>query len=221
MSNRTLNLTDKVYQYILDTSLRESPIQQELRAATAPLTTHDMQISPEQAQFMAFLVKLINAKKALELGVYTGYSSLSVALALPAEGKIIGCDISEEWTSLGQTYWKKAGVDHKISLKIAPALETLDQLLATPNEPNSFDFIFIDADKGSYPSYYEKCLQLCRPGGIILLDNTLQEGTVADPTNHSPSTSTIRKLNALIQQDVRVDMCLLPVSDGITLVLKK
>lgn len=221
MSHKTLCLTDTLYQYLLNVSLRENPIQKELRDATRNLSSFDMQISPEQGQFMALLVKLMGAKKTLEIGVFTGYSSLAVALALPQDGQMVVCDVNEEWTSLAQEFWTKASVRHKINLVLRPALETLETLIATKSEANSFDFIFIDADKANYSAYYECALKLCRPGGLILIDNTLWDGAVADPTIEDASTKAIRFLNDKIHHDNRVDMCLLPVSDGLTLAMKK
>lgn len=220
MSNRTLPLTDALYNYILSVSLRESGVMQELREVTAKLKNHEMQISPEQAQFMSFLAELIGAKKTLEIGTFTGYSALAVALSLPDDGLLIACDINEEWTSIAQQYWKKAGVDQKIKLKLAPALETLNDLI-NQNEENSFDFAFIDADKPSYIDYYERTLQLLRPGGLMILDNVLLNGSVADENNQDLATNIMRELNKNILYDARVSISMLPISDGITLVRKR
>lgn len=220
MSNKTLQLTDKVYDYILDVSLREPLILKELRAETAKLSTHQMQISPEQGQFMALLVELIGAHKTLEIGVYTGYSSLAVALALPDDGKIVACDINQKDADMARNFWQAAGIAQKIDLRIAPAVQTLDQLIAA-GEQNTFDFIFIDADKSSYDTYYEKSLILARQGGLIMIDNTLRNGDVADPNIDDRITQSIRLLNAKLHADARISLSLLPVSDGITLARKR
>jgi predicted O-methyltransferase YrrM len=178
-----------------------------------------MQISPEQGQFMALLVKLIGAKKTLEIGVFTGYSSLVVALALPADGKIVACDVSEEYTSVARRYWQRAGVEDKIDLHIAPALETLDKLL-TAGEAETFDFAFIDADKGNYDNYYERCLELIRPGGLIAIDNVLWSGKVADTEIQDNQTNKIRALNRKLHEDSRITLSLVPIADGLTLAMK-
>jgi predicted O-methyltransferase YrrM len=219
MSNRTLNLTDKLYQYILNVSVKETAVQKTLRTATQGMQQSQMQIAPEQGQFMAFLVKLIGARKCLEVGVFTGYSALSVAQALPADGKVIACDVNQEWTDMARTYWRSAGVENKIDLRIAPALETLQQLL-DQGEQSSFDFAFIDADKTNYDRYYELSLRLLRSGGLIVIDNTLWGGDVADIRVQDEDTCAIRELNKKILHDRRVDMTLLPVADGLTLVRK-
>jgi predicted O-methyltransferase YrrM len=178
-----------------------------------------MQISPEQGQFMALLVKLIGAKKTLEVGVFTGYSSLVVALALPADGKIVACDVSEEYTSVARRYWQQAGVADKIDLHIAPALETLDKLL-TAGEAETFDFAFIDADKSNYDNYYERSLELIRPGGLIAIDNVLWSGKVADTEIQDNQTNKIRALNRKLHEDSRITLSLVPIADGLTLAMK-
>lgn len=220
MSSRSLNLTDDLYDYLLSVSLRESVHQKHLREETARHPMGQMQVSPEQAQLMAFLVQLIGAKKALEIGVFTGYSALSVALALPDDGKLVACDVSADYTAIAQSYWQKAGVEHKIELRIAPALDTLDLLLSN-GDANSFDFAFIDADKSSYDSYYERSLQLVRPGGLIMIDNVLWSGRVADITDTQKRTRSLRELNAKLHSDARISLSLLPVGDGLTLVMKR
>lgn len=220
MSNRTLNLTDAVYDYLLAHSLKETPVQQQLRKETASMEMSAMQIAPEQGQFMAFLIKLIAAKKIIEIGVYTGYSSLAVALALPDDGKVVACDINREWTDVAQRYWKQAKVDHKIDLSLAPASETLQKLLDQKLQA-SFDFVFIDADKTGYDHYYEQSLKLVRSGGLIMIDNTLWGGDVADASVQDEDTIAIRKLNKKLVDDKRVDVCMLPVADGLTLLRKK
>lgn len=220
MSTRTTYLNDTLYEYLLSVSVREHPILKELRAATAPLSTSNMQIAPEQGQFMALLVELMGARKTIEIGVYTGYSALSVALALPDNGQIIACDINEEWTQLAREFWQKAHVDHKVKLYLAPATETLDKLIAN-GEANTFDFAFIDADKTGYDVYYEKCLVLMRTGGLILFDNVLLDGTVVDSENQTPNTTAMRKLNQKIFLDQRVSISMLPIADGLTLARKR
>ncbi|MAT53890.1 MAG: SAM-dependent methyltransferase [Saprospirales bacterium] len=220
MSRQTLSLTPELYQYILDVSLRENPVLTELREFTLSLEEANMQISPEQGQFMQMLVKLMGARNCIEVGVFTGYSSLAVALALPADGKIIACDVSEEWTSIGKRFWKKAGVSEKIDLRIAPAADTLQQLL-DQGLAATFDFAFIDADKTGYDSYYELCLQLLRPGGLILFDNTLWSGKVVEENSEDEDVKAIQALNAKLHRDERIDLCLLPLSDGVTMVRKR
>ncbi|WP_421656709.1 class I SAM-dependent methyltransferase [Leptothermofonsia sp. ETS-13] len=219
MGNKNLNLSDRLYDYLLSVSLREPEVLAELRQETAQLPMSIMQIAPEQGQFMALLIQLIGAKKALEVGVFTGYSSLCVALAMPPEGKLVACDISEEYTAIAKRYWQKAGVANKIDLRIAPALETLDHLLAS-GQANTFDFAFIDADKKNYPNYYEQALQLVRPGGLIAIDNVLWSGRVADPADQDSSTTAIRAFNQKLHQDERVRISLLPIADGLTLAMK-
>jgi predicted O-methyltransferase YrrM len=179
-----------------------------------------MQIAPEQGQLMAVLARMIGARRAIEVGVFTGYSSLVVALALPPDGKLLACDVSEEYTVVAQRYWREAGVDHKIDLRLAPALDTLDGLLAG-GEAGRFDFAFIDADKERYTDYYERCLALLRPGGLILIDNVLWSGEVADPAVTSPAVVAIRELNRKLHHDDRIDLSLLPIADGLTLARKR
>ncbi|MBD2292779.1 class I SAM-dependent methyltransferase [Anabaena sphaerica FACHB-251] len=219
MSKKTIGLEQNLYEYILSVSLREPEILTQLRQETAQLPMAIMQISPEQGQLMALLVKLLGAKKTLEVGVFTGYSSLVTALALPADGKIVACDVSEEFTSIARRYWEKAGVANKIDLRIAPALETLDNLLAA-GEGSSFDFAFIDADKGNYENYYERSLQLIRPGGLITVDNVLWSGKVADPEIQDNQTKKIRAFNQKLHQDSRITLSLVPIADGLTLARK-
>ncbi|OOG36003.1 SAM-dependent methyltransferase [Rhodanobacter sp. C06] len=219
MSNRSLNLDDTLYEYLLTHSLREHPEQIALREATRSHPRAGMQISPEQGQFMALLVKLIGARRTLEIGVFTGYSALSVALALPADGRILACDISEEYTRIGRPYWERAGVAHKIDLRLAPALETLDAELAA-GAAGRYDFAFIDADKTGYASYVERCLQLLRPGGLIAIDNVLWSGAVARPA-HDDDTRALQALNERLHRDERIDLAVLPVGDGLTLARKR
>jgi predicted O-methyltransferase YrrM len=217
---RQLNLDDRLHRYIQAHSVREPEVLRELREETAKLPLAGMQIGADQGQLMALLVRLMGARHCLEIGVFTGYSALSVALALPAGGKIIACDVSEEWTAIGRRYWEKAGVGDKIDLHLGPARDTLDGLIGH-GEAGTFDFAFIDADKASYLAYYERCLQLVREGGLIAIDNTLWSGAVADPANQEGDTVALRKLNELLHRDVRVDVSLLPVGDGLTLARKR
>jgi predicted O-methyltransferase YrrM len=218
--SRHLTLDDRVYKYLIEHSAREPEVLRELREETAKLPMGGMQIGPDQGQFMALLVKLVGARRCLEVGVFTGYSSLAVALALPPDGKIVACDVNEEWTGIARRYWKKAGMDAKIDLRIAPALETLDGLSAGGND-DMFDFAFIDADKGNYLGYYERCLKLLRKGGLIVVDNTLWSGDVANPDNRKPDTVALRKFNDALHRDERIELSLLPIGDGVTLALKK
>lgn len=220
MSTKTFTLSDQLYKYFLSVSSRESAILSQLRAETARQPMAVMQISPEQGQFMALLVQLMQATKTLEVGVFTGYSTLSVALALPDNGKITACDVSEEWTAIARHYWSQAGVADKIDLHLAPALETLNQLLSA-GQANSFDFAFIDADKQNYDNYYEQALQLIRPGGLIAIDNVLRSGQVADPQVQDSSTAAIRALNQKLHHDERIALSLVPIGDGLTLALKR
>lgn len=220
MPKQTIGLDDRLYNYLLSVSLREPEILRQLRQETNNHPEATMQIAPEQGQFMALLVQLLGAKKTLEVGVFTGYSSLSVALALPHDGKIIACDVSEEYTAIALRYWQKAGVADKIDLRIAPALETLDRLLAD-GQAETFDFAFIDADKVNYEGYYERSLQLVRPGGLIAIDNVLWGGKVADSQFQNSSTLAIRALNQKLHHDERITLSLVPIADGLTLALKR
>jgi predicted O-methyltransferase YrrM len=220
MSRRTLQLDDSLYDYVLAHSLREHPAQVELREITRTWPQANMQISPEQGQFMALLVRLIGAKRAIEIGVFTGYSALTTALALPADGYLLACDISDADVRVGQPYWEAAGVAEKIDLVIAPAQQTLQARLVS-GEAGTYDFAFIDADKAAYDDYYELCLKLLRPGGLIVIDNVLWSGKVVHRANGEADTEALQILNAKIHLDERVDMTLLPVSDGLTLARKR
>ncbi len=219
MYKKSFGVSDDLYQYVSANSLNEPDILAKLRQETANHPQARMQISPEQGQFMRLLVQLMGAKKTLEVGVFTGYSSLSVALALPTDGKLIACDISDEYTSIARRYWQAAGVTDKIDLHLAPALETLDRLLE--DQAETFDFAFIDADKGNYENYYDRVFQLIRLGGLIAIDNVLWSGRVADPNDHDKITQTIRAFNQKLAKDDRVVLTLLPIADGLTLALKK
>jgi predicted O-methyltransferase YrrM len=208
-------LTDALYEYILAMGARETPVQRALRTETRKLPMAGMQIGPDQGALLQVLVRILGAKRCIEVGTFTGYSALSVALALPRDGKIVCCDVSEEWTSIGRRYWKKAGVERKIDLRIAPALETLGKLKGT------FDFAFIDADKPNYWKYYERCLALLRRGGLVAIDNTLWGGSVINPQKQSESTVALRAFNKRVAKDARVDIALVPVGDGLTLAVKR
>jgi predicted O-methyltransferase YrrM len=215
---RHLAMSDKIEDYVL-AHTRESQIAGRLRAETATLPQARMQIGADQAAFLALLVRSIGARRCLEIGTFTGYSALAIACALPADGKLICCDISEEWTTMGRRYWAEAGVAPRIDLRLAPALETLNDLLAHGGS-GQFDFAFIDADKAGYDGYYEGCLKLLRAGGLIALDNMLWSGRVADPQQHDADTDAIRALNAKINADSRVEAALLTVGDGVLIVRK-
>ena len=220
MSNRTLNLTDNVYQYLLDSSIRETNELKALRAETQKQALAVMQISPEQGQFMNLLLKLISAKRGIEIGVFTGYSTLWSAMALPQDGEIIACDISEEFTTIGQKYWHQAGVAHKINLQIQNAIKTLDKLLLNEQQ-ETFDYAFIDADKVSYRAYVEKCLDLVKPSGVILIDNVLWSGKVADKAQQDADTIALKALNSWLKNKTDIEISMLPIGDGLTLIKKK
>jgi predicted O-methyltransferase YrrM len=215
MAGRAPFLPKKISRYIAEHAVREPEILRELRAATASLPNAGMQIGADQGQFMALLVKAIGARSCLEIGTFTGYSALAVALALPEDGRIVCCDLSEEWTAIGKPFWSKAGVAHKIDLRIGPAMETLKRL------KGPFDFVFIDADKTNYLNYYEACLPMLRRGGIMAVDNTLWSGWVAERGHDDADTAALRKFNDRLHADERVDIALLPLGDGVTLALKK
>ena len=220
MGKQTLNLNDNLYDYLLSVSLRDSPIQQQLREETDKLEWGMMQISADQAQFMFLLMKLINAKRIIEIGTFTGYSALVMADALPDDGEIIACDTSEEWTAIARDYWQQGGTASKIDLRLAPALDTLKSLI-TAGQTESFDAAFIDADKQNMLNYYKYCLQLIRPGGLIMIDNVLWGGSVADPNKNDDDTNAIRATNQFILRDDRVDISLVPIGDGLTLARKR
>ena len=220
MSNRTLSLDDRLYDYMLKVSSREPDVLRRLRAETLTMPMARMQIAPEQGQFMALLVRLMGAERILEIGTFTGYSTLSMALALPSEGRIVTCDVSKDWTDVARRYWSEAGVSGCIELRLAPALETMDALLAD-DQAETFDFVFIDADKQNYLGYYESALDLARPGGLIAVDNVLWGGGVADFTKQDRDTEAIRVLNETLHRDHRVDLSLVPIGDGLTLARKR
>ena len=219
MSSKTFTISKELHDYVLDVGLREADVLTRLRKETAAQPLAMMQISPEQGQLMGLLTRLLGVTRALEVGVFTGYSSLCVALAMPPEGRLVACDVSEEWTSIAKRYWHDAGVAQKIELRLAPAKQTLDALIAD-GQSATFDFAFIDADKAGYADYYERSFQLLRPGGLMAVDNTLWSGAVVDPTDESQDTVAIRAFNAMVHADERVSMALLPIGDGLTLARK-
>ncbi|MGB8275045.1 MAG: class I SAM-dependent methyltransferase [Alphaproteobacteria bacterium] len=220
MSNRPTPLTNRLYDYFLKQSLREPEVMARLRAETALLPYANMQIAPEQGQFMAFLAELTGARKAIEIGTFTGYSALAIVLGMGASGRLVACDTSAEWTTIARRYWAEAGVAERIALRLAPALDTL-AALETEGESGSFDFAFIDADKANYDNYFESCLKLLRPGGLIAIDNVFWDGRVADPGADDPDTRAIRALNAKLHRDPRVALSMVPIGDGLTLALKR
>ena len=220
MANRTITLSDGLYDYLLDVSLREPDVLRRLREETAKIPAAAMQIAPEQGQFMALLVELMEARNTIEVGTFTGYSSLSVALALPPGGRLVTCDVNEEWTAVAQRYWAEAGVADRIDFHLGPALETLDGLIAD-GQAGRFDFAFIDADKVEYDAYYERILVLLRPGGLVAVDNVLWNGSVIDTAKQDEATRAIRAFNEKIHADPRVSLSLVPIGDGLTLARKK
>ena len=220
MPHKFVTLTEPLYEYLQAVSLREPDVLRRLRAETSALPSAGMQISPEQGQFMSLLVQLLGATKTLEVGVFTGYSALCVALALPPQGRLFACDISAEWTQVARRFWAEAGVAGKITLRLAPALETLDELLRG-GHAGTFDFAFIDADKANYAGYYERALELVRAGGLVAIDNVLWSGRVADPSDQEPDTLAIRAFNERLRRDERVTLSLLPVADGLSLARKR
>ncbi len=216
MARDQVGLADDVYAYLLRWGVHEAPVLARLREETDSHPRRQMQVGPEQGQFLRLLVELVGARRCLEIGTFTGYSSLSVALALPPDGSIVCCDVSEEFTSVARRYWQEAGVADKVDLRIGPAVDTLDALLADGGE-GTFDLAFIDADKGNYPNYWDRCLRLVRRGGVIAVDNVLWSGAVADPSDQSADTAAIRTLNERVHGDDRVTAVTLPVADGMTI----
>lgn len=220
MSNRTTAVDERLHDYLLSVSLREPGVMRRLREETAELPEHNMQIAPEQGQFMQMLIRMMGAKRCIEVGTFTGYSALAMALALPSDGRILACDVSEEWTAVARRYWEEAGVAGRIDLVIGPASETLARQL-DDDDAAIWDFAFIDADKPGYADYYEKCLALLHPGGVIAVDNTLWDGKVAEPDSADPDTVAIRAFNEKLYADERVDLSLVPIGDGLTLARKR
>jgi predicted O-methyltransferase YrrM len=220
MDRKTSMLDDRLYDYLLSVSLRETPAQKALREETDRLPQAIMRTAAEQAQFLGLLLRLMGARRALEIGTFTGYGTLAMALALPEGGQVIACDVSEEWTAIARRHWAGAGVAARIELRLGPALETLDQLLAA-NHAGAFDFAYIDADKPNLLAYYERCLTLVRAGGLIAVDNVLWSGSVADPADRDASTEAIRAFNAFLHADARVDISLVPIGDGLFLARRR
>lgn len=220
MSRESLGLSDNVLQYLRAHSVREHPTQVQLREYTASMEKAAMQISPEQGEFMRFMIGVTGARHCLEIGVFTGYSALTVALALPEDGTITAFDVSHEWTNIGRPYWEKAGVASKIELHIEPAVHGLQRLVDN-GKSGTYDFAFIDADKVNYLKYYDHCVELLSPGGLILIDNVLWSGAVADPAVNDPDTVAIRELNSFVYNDDRTDSCMIPVGDGLMLCRKQ
>jgi predicted O-methyltransferase YrrM len=220
MTNKTLGISDELHAYVLDVGVREPEVLARLREETASLPEHNMQIAPEQGAFLSILVELLGARRCLEVGTFTGYSSTAVALALPDDGRLTCCDVSREWTDVARRYWAQAGVADKIDLRIAPAVETLDALLAE-GEEGTYDFAFVDADKTGYDAYYERLLRLVRPGGLIAFDNMLWGGRVVDRARDDADTEAIRALNRRLADDDRITLALLPLADGVTLARRR
>ncbi len=220
MSNRSIGLDQQLQDYLLSHSLREQDVLRRLREETARLPEHNMQIAAEQGQFMALLARIIGARHYLEVGTFTGYSALAVTLAMPEDGTTVALDISREWTDVARRYWAEAGVADRVRLELRPATETLG-MLAEEGWRDRFDLAFIDADKGGYVDYFERCLELIRPGGLIMVDNTLWDGRVADPGSHDEDTEAIRAFNRHVHEHPGVDLSLVPIGDGLTLLRRR
>ena len=220
MANRTMGISDELAAYVAEVGTREPEVLARLREETATIPQHGMQIAPEEGAFLAMLVELTGARRCIEVGTFTGYSSTAVALALPEDGRIVCCDVSEEWTAVAARYWGEAGVADKIDLRIGPAAGTLDRMLAD-GEDSTYDFAFIDADKAGYDAYYERVLRLVRPGGLVVLDNMLWGGDVLKADATDEDTRALQALNAKLARDERVSLCLLPVADGVTLARRR
>lgn len=220
MSTRSINLDDKLYDYYREHAFRDDPLLQELRRQTATMPEANMQISPEQGAFLAMLVALMGARRIVEVGTFTGYSALCMARALPADGCLFALDTSAEWTAIAADYWQRAGLQDRIALRLGDAKQSLQALLDEGAE-STVDLMFVDADKESYPQYFELGLKLLRPNGLLVFDNVLWNGAVADAANHEASTKAIRSLNRLLKEDARIELCMLPLSDGVTLARKR
>jgi predicted O-methyltransferase YrrM len=221
MAIRTISVDDNLYEYMIDVSLRETDEMKRLRSETYQMPSRDLASAPEQGQLMAFLLKLMGAKRAIEIGVYTGYTTLALALALPEDGELVACDRSNEWTAIAKRYWAEAGVDGKIDLRLGPALETLTAMAANADELGTYDFAYIDADKQNNLNYIELCLQLLRTGGLIAIDNIFAEGAVIDDKVQGDSIETVREMNRKLLTDERVDLSLVPIGDGMTFLRKR
>jgi caffeoyl-CoA O-methyltransferase len=222
VSNRSHGLTEAFHEHLLSVSLREPPVLERLREETRQHPRSKMQVAPEQGQFMRLLTRLLDAERTLEVGVFTGYSALSVALALPEGGRVVGCDVSPDYTSVAERFFEEAGIREKLDLRIGPARQTLDALLDEEDAAETFDLAFIDADKEQYDAYYERALRLVRPGGLVLLDNVFRGGKVAGaPEDVDESVRAVQRLNAKLHDDERIDLSMLPVADGLTLARKR
>jgi predicted O-methyltransferase YrrM len=221
MAIKTLAVSDELYRYMTQVSLRETDVMKRLRDETYTMPSLDLQSAPEQSQLMAFFLKVLGAKRVIEIGVYTGYSTLVMASALPEDGKIVACDMNEEWTSVGRRYWEEAGVADKIDLHLGPALETLDELIADPSQHGAYDFAYIDADKDNNPNYIERCYKLLRHGGVIAIDNIFAEDRIHKPELTGGSLATVRKMNQDLLIDDRFDLTLIPIGDGMTFLRKR
>ncbi len=220
MANTTIGLSDELAAYVVEVGTREPGVLTRLRAETSAIPEHGMQIAPEQGAFLAMLVELTGARRCIEVGTFTGYSATAVALALPHDGSLVCCDVSEEWTSIARRYWHEAEVEDRIELHVAPAADTLDELLAAGQE-STYDFAFVDADKTGYDGYYERLLKLVRQGGLIVFDNTLWGGKVLDEDTVDEDTVALRTLNAKLSSDQRVTLSMLPLADGVTLARRR
>jgi caffeoyl-CoA O-methyltransferase len=220
MSNATLGLPEDLHAYLLEVGVREPELLRDLRAETAAMPEHDMQIAPEQGALMGLLVELIGARRCLEVGTFTGYSSLAIALAMPPGGSLVCCDISREWTDVARRYWERAGVADRIELRLGPALDSLDALLSE-GQAGTFDFAFLDADKVHYPQYADRALTLLRPGGLLAIDNVFWGGEVTDPSVDDESVRGIRSMSRALAEDGRVTLAMVPIADGLTLARKR
>lgn len=220
MSNTSIGVPEDLHEYLVAHGVREPDILRRLREETAALPQHDMQIAPEQGAFMALLVEILDARRCIELGTFTGYSSLVVTLAMPSDGLMVCCDVSEEWTSVARRYWAEAGVGDRVDLRLGPALETLDELLAG-GAAGTFDFAFVDASKREYPDYHERIVRLLRQGGVVAYDNVFWAGDILDESKTDPDTLGVRRLNDRLAQDERVTISMIPVADGLTLARKR
>lgn len=221
MAIQTIAVDNDLYKYMIEVSLREPDVMKRLRDETYALASRDLASAPEQSQLMAFLLKLMGAKRAIEIGVYTGYSTLAMALALPEDGKLVACDVDDEWTSIGVRYWKEAGVDNRINLRLGSALETLTKMIADPGELGIYDFAYIDADKQNNLNYIEACTKLLRTGGLIAIDNIFAEGRIIDDSVQGESIETVREMNRRLLVDERFDLSLVPIGDGMTFLRKR
>ncbi len=221
MAIQTLPMSDELYQYMIDVSLRETDLMKQLRDETYEMSSRELQSAPEQSQLMAFFLKVLGAKKVIEIGVYTGYTTLALALALPEDGKVVACDVHDEWTSIGKRYWEQSGVADKVDLRLGSALDTLAELTADPAERGTYDFAYIDADKQNNINYIEHCLKLLRTGGVIAIDNIFASGGVIDDSVQGESIETVRTMNRNLLTDDRVDLTLIPIGDGMTFLRKR